>query len=71
MAGTNSSEKLKSKEILGALNEAFSETEKPEDTTLREKSKRSSKWYNRKNMGEFVIFKIPLYPPFPKGDLVS
>jgi hypothetical protein len=39
VAGTNSSKKVKSKEILNALNEAFSETEKPEETTLREKSK--------------------------------
>ena len=37
MTGTNSSEKLKSKEILDALNEAFSETEQPEETTLRKK----------------------------------
>jgi len=37
VTGTNSSEKLKSKEILDALNEAFSETEQPEETTLRKK----------------------------------
>ncbi len=38
-AGTNFSDKLKSKEILNALNEGFSETEKPGETTLREKRK--------------------------------
>jgi hypothetical protein len=35
----NSSKELKSKEILDALNEAFSETEEPEEIDLREKSK--------------------------------
>jgi len=35
----NSSKELESKEILDALNEAFSETEDPEEIDLREKSK--------------------------------
>ncbi len=39
VASTNSSENLKSKEILDAPNDTFSETEEPEDTTLREKVK--------------------------------
>jgi metal-responsive CopG/Arc/MetJ family transcriptional regulator len=42
-------EKLKSKEILDALNETYSEPESPEEITLREKSKR---YYTKKIMKE-------------------
>jgi len=38
-------EKLKSKELLDALNEAYSEPESPEETTVRERSKR---YYRKK-----------------------
>jgi predicted transcriptional regulator len=38
-------EKLKSKELLHALNEAYSEPESPEEITVREKSKR---YYRKK-----------------------
>ena len=39
MAVNRSPKDLKSKEILNALNEAYSETESTEEATLREKSK--------------------------------
>jgi metal-responsive CopG/Arc/MetJ family transcriptional regulator len=38
-------EKEKTEELLAALNEAYTETESPEETRLREKSK---KYYQRK-----------------------
>jgi hypothetical protein len=41
--------KLKSKEILNALNKAYSETESPEEATLREKSKT---YYSKKILKE-------------------
>jgi hypothetical protein len=67
VASTNSSENLKSKEILDAPNDTFSETEDPEDTTLREKIKTTSKWDNRKNMENLRSLKSPCIPLFQRG----
>ena len=49
MAVNRSPKDLKSKEILNALNGAYSETEEPEETNLREKSKT---YYLKKTLKE-------------------
>ena len=41
--------KMKTKEILSRLNEAYSETESPEEATLRERSK---KYFSKKILEE-------------------